>query len=728
MENGEEGSPQGDSLQDDGNSTSAGKAPPRPPLTGAEVIALGRNPIRETLLPIFLVVFCALIVGLIARWNLFNCTDYIMLILAYSLLFGAGGIVLGGALRVQGQFKPFGVPWTVDAAGGIAAAVIAGLLAYSMKPACSFDSKIQITGIPLHEPDSNGPVKTFVTVETDPNVIIQRGPNHGTLNFNFDDNETISIIMRAYRQEGQQYKFLAACEIQFAHKAETPEVSKDEAIYWLKEDSPLSLSFDLGYFKLVADADRNSTVDSVQNTCLKGTFESANSRLETTTAVTPLNIVREKIAQVGPRRGKLTAFFMQKKPAVPADNKAVVKEAAQTDTSPSNEVLTSPGTGSQLVLPPPTRLAKENISLAAAVSVAPPPGCLKDASIRTSVDAFLDGDDLDKKTRQEQIYPNWPDLNCYVLPIAEKLNANVTPLQQSRALKLLINAITNNSLIPQEQYYWQSDGPNRRDFKKQLPYLQESDLQRIFDLIPSDDALVRGEALRFVKLLPVDGLERLFKQKLQRLKTAGNDKPEPERTERFAVAGVSLYYNRIVEWLDGTPDSEIRSVVGVNFAAGMEWASDNYFNNRSAKPYEATLLYAKGIVEREQKISDEGNSQYKTTFAKMLARLRLTEDSYPLRSTHIAQALAFVTNLSDAALSDVLKQIQQADQLTPAMALDENSPFSGKTLLMYAGPKRDPSVALGTSISTKDGGNVLLRLGDWYFVRGKEKIGWIMRS
>jgi hypothetical protein len=728
MGDGERGPLQSDAARTSGNSASSETGASSPPPSGAAVIPPGHNPIRETLLPIFLVVFCALIVGLIARWNLFNCNDYIMLILAYSLLFGAGGIVLGGALRVQGQFKPFGIPWTVDAAGGIAAAVIAGLLAYSMKPACSFDSKIQITGIPLHEPDSNGPVKTFVTVETDPNVIIQRGANRGTLNFNFEDGETFSIIMRAYRQEGQQYRFLAACEVQFTHKAEAPEVPKDEAIYWLKEDSPLSLSFDTGYFKLVADADRNSRVDSVQNTCLRGLFESANERLETTTAITPLNIMREKIAQVGPRRGKLTAFFMQKKLPVPADNKAVVKEAAQTDTSPSNEVLTSSGTGTQIVLPPPTKLAKENISQAPAVSAAPPPGCLKDTSIRALVDAFLNGDDLDKKTRQGTIYPNWPHINCYVLPIAERLNANVTPLQQSRALKLLINAITNNSQIPDDLYYWQSDGQNRRDFKRQLPYLQDSDLQKIVDLIPSDDALVRAEGLRFVKLLPVDGLERLFKQKLQRLKTAGHDKLEPEKVERFAVAGVSLYYNRIVEWLDGSADSTIRSSVGADFAAGMEWASDNYFNNRSAKPYEATLLYAKGIVEREQKLSDDGNPQYKATFAKMLARLKLTEDSYPLRSMHIAQALAFVTNIPDAALSDMLKQIQQADQLTPAMAFDDNSPFAGKPLTMYAGPKKDPSVALGINTSTKDGGSILLRLGDWYFVRGKEKIGWIARS
>jgi hypothetical protein len=707
----------------------AEQAAPRP-LTGSDVIPPSRNPLLDVLVPIFLVVFCALMVGAIARWNLFNCNDYVMLILAYSLLFGAGGMVLGGALRVQGQFKPFGIPWTVDAAGGIAAAVIAGFVAYSMKPACSFDSKIQITDIPLREPDQNGPVKTFVTVEVDSNVEIQRGSNQGTLNFNFGDGNNFGIIIRAYRQEGEHYKFLAACEVKFAHARDTDiNETKDEVVYWLRANAPLSFSFNASYFKLLADADRNSTVDRDRNTCLQGSFAAGDSKFETTTAITPLQIMREKIAQIGPRRGRLGIFFTQKRPTVPTDNKEAVKEVAQTEVSPSNEVLTSPGTGGQ-IRPPVSTSVKENSSPAQPVPATPPAGCLSDLSIRMQVDAFLNGDDLDKKIRQGQIYQNWADINCYVLPIAVGSNPGVSPLQQSRALKLLINAIINNSNVPADPYYWQSDGANRRDFKKQLPYIQDANLQRIFELIPSDDVLIRAEALRLVKLLPVNGLERLFKQKLQHLKTTPNDKREPiVKTERFAVAGISLYYNRTVEWLKENADATTRGSIDTDFAAGMEWASDNYFNARSAKPYEATLLYAKGIVEREQKLTDDaGASLYRATFTKMITRLKQTEDSYPLRPLHIAQALAFISNLQDAALTDILKQIRQADQLTPTMALDDSSPFAGKTWAMYAGPKKDLPIAPTTSASTKDAASVLLRFGDWYFVRGNGKIGWIIRQ
>jgi hypothetical protein len=669
-----------------------------------------------------------LIIGVVARWNLFNCNDYVMLILAYSLLFGAGGIVLGGALRVRGQIKPFGIPWTVDAAGGIAAAVIAGLVAYSMKPACSFDSKLQITDIPLREPDQNGPVKTFVTVEVDSNVEIQRGSNRGTLNFNFGDGNDFGIIVRAYRQEGEHYKFLAACEVKFAHAGDVDlDDTKEKVVYWLKTNAPLSFSFNASYFKLLAEADQNSTVDRDRNTCLQGSFAAGDTKFETTTAITPLRIMREKIARVGPRRGRLGIFFVQNKPAAPVDNKTAVKEVAQTE--PSKEVLTSSGTGGQILPPAPTS-AKESSTPVQPVPVTPPPGCLRDANVRVQVDAFLNGDDLDKKTRQEQIYQNWPDINCYVLPIAIGPDRGVSPLQQSRALRLLINAIINNSNVPGDPYYWQSDGPNRRDFKKQLPYVQDSDLQRVFELIPSDDVLIRAEALRLVKLLPVNALERLFKQKLQRLKTTPNDKREPIiKTERFAVAGISLYYNRIVEWLDGTADATTRGSIDIDFAAGMEWASDNYFNARSAKPYEATLLYAKGIVEREQKLTDDaGASAYRATFTRMITRLKQTEDSYPLRPLHIAQALAFISNLQDAALTDILKQIRQADQLTPTMALDDSSAFAGKTWMMYAGPKKDLPLAPTTNVSTRDGASILLRFGDWYFVRGNGKIGWITRQ
>ena len=337
---------------------------------------------------------------------------------------------------------------------------------------------------------------------------------------------------------------------------------------------------------------------------------------EPDTAITPLQIVRDKVAMIGPRSGQMKIFFTKKKLAVPDDTKAAVKRVAQAQVPPSKEVLTSSGTG-EATNSPSTAPAKTEAPAAPPPAAAP--GCLSDATIRASVDAFLNGDDLDKKTRQKQVYANWPDINCYVLPIAEGSNAGVTPLQQSRALKLLINAIINNSQITDDPAYWQADGPNKRDFHKSLPYLQDQDLERIFQLIASEDSVIRAEALRFVKLLPVDGFEHLFKQKLQRLR-ADTKSESKAKTERFAVAGVSLYYIRIVEWLNGAADPTTHAEVAADFTAGLEWASDSYFDRRSAKPYEATLLYAKGIVERELKLTDDGNQAYKTSFASPRTR------------------------------------------------------------------------------------------------------------
>jgi hypothetical protein len=716
------------SLQPDAaNGGPAPAAPATPPPSGTAIIPLLHNPVRDVLFPIFLVVIFTLIVGILASLSSIGCNNYMMLILSYSLLFGAGGMILGGALRVQGQFKPFGIPWTVDAAGGIAAALLAGLVAYSLKPACQFDSKIRITNLPLREPETDSPVTTFVTVETDSNVIIQRGTNKGTLNLNFDDSEPFTVTLRAYKQEGQGYKFLASCEVQFDSRAELAEETKDDTtVYWLREDSPLSFSFDAGYFKLLADSSHNSAVDNIQNTCLKGSFRSTGASLEPATIVTPVHLVHEKIAQVGPRRASLSVFFTKKKLPEPPNSKAALKEVAQTGTSPTNEVLTPPGTGSP-VSSDGTAAVKGASQPIKAIAVVAPTGCLDDAATRALVDSFLNGDDLDQDTRRDKIYRNWPEINCYVLPIAVRSDPAVSSLQHSRALKLLINAIINNSTIKDAPLYWQPNGENLRDFKMPLPYIGSEDIQRIFGLIPSDDALIRAEALRFVKLLPVDELERLFRQKLHSLKTMPPDlRGSNEAIDRFAVAGVSLYYNRIVEWLDGSADQTIRNAIDTDFAAGMDWAVDSLFNGRSAKPYEATLLYARGIVEREQKLADESGPLYQATFAKMLVRLKQTEDTYPSRQLHIAQALAFA-NIPDPALKGVLKQIQSADQLTPPVALDDSSPFNRATPAMYAGPSEDPSTTVGTNAATRDGENLLLRLGDWYFVRGAGKIGWIKK-
>ncbi|MCA1537396.1 hypothetical protein I6F21_33255 [Bradyrhizobium sp. NBAIM03] len=60
--------------------------------TDAEVLRRENGPVRQVLLPVFLVILGALFIAFVAHWNMFKCAEYTMLILSYALLFGAGGL------------------------------------------------------------------------------------------------------------------------------------------------------------------------------------------------------------------------------------------------------------------------------------------------------------------------------------------------------------------------------------------------------------------------------------------------------------------------------------------------------------------------------------------------------------------------------------------------------------------------------------------------------------
>jgi hypothetical protein len=339
-------------------------------------------------------------------------------------------------------------------------------------------------------------------------------------------------------------------------------------------------------------------------------------------------------------------------------------------------------------------------------------------SIRDLVDKFLLGEDLDKDQRR-QIYAQWKHIHCYVLPSALNVHAKkVSPFEQSRAIRLLLNAIINNSELDGDLSYWQPSGSNRRDFSRLLPFVLDSDIRVIFNLIPLDDDQVRSEAFRFVKTLPVDSLEKLFRERLSRM-----NQYQPREREKFAIAASYLYYNRVVEWLDVKPDvdrSAIRKAITIELEGAANWTHDKMFDGKSAKPYEAMLLYAKGIVERELPLTDDSG---KASFNSMLRAVWTTDETYPSRFLHIGQALAVVEG--DKLSRDILRHIQSAVPYPPATLLDANPAFAG-SFSMYAGPDRKYPT-LKTKVGTKEGARLLLRLGDWHLVSARKKVGWINR-
>jgi hypothetical protein len=197
--------------------------------------------------------------------------------------------------------------------------------------------------------------------------------------------------------------------------------------------------------------------------------------------------------------------------------------------------------------------------------------------------------------------------------------------------------------------------------------------------------------------------------------------------ESVAIGANALYYNRIVEWLN-VPDAaktNMRSAaikdVAKDFAAGQAWVRDDLFSKRSAKPFFAMLLYAKGIVEREMALADDHG---KASFTQMLSTLRSTSEPYPSRAQHIGQALILSSSLPEGTSQqrNALRAVQAATAFDLVRTMDGKDPFTNRSYALSPAPDM---VQTDTQVSVADNARLLLQSGDWYLVNGKGKIGWI---
>lgn len=697
-----------------------------------DTIERSDRPLGHVVVPILALLGALLFFTAVSNYFALDCKNYPIMRLAYPLFFGAAGVVLGGAVRLQGKFSLFGFPWTGELVGGVGAAAIGFLIVSMLKvPPCELRHELQITDLPVAQPDREQfqTVKYFVTVEPDPNMDVQISAgsnNKKTLKIAFQGRFSSSLLIRAYQLNGVNYEYLASCEIKFIPPRAEPNDPSSVTVHRLAPDQQLTLAFNPEYFAQLKAAQTNSTVEQQRNLCLKGQFDADNTNnFILDFAITPLEIKkREKGIFVAENGDEFDLYFETTKPKPISDAKEAAKLAAKVDVNVSGEVLTSAGTGvassAAAITPVPTNVSSSAAVQLNAGAAAPSPGCLSsggDSDTRNAVDRFLLGDDLDKPTRR-QIYTQWSHINCYVLPLIVDVSRGASSQVRARALKLLINAIANNSTQADNLLYWQPNGANKRDFRKMLPFVQQSDLESIFGLVQLDDDLVRGMAVQFIRTLPIDAFERLFRGELAALTASPGSMPK-NLQQRVAVAASWLYYNRITDWLNGTATAATQKSIAKDFDQSQNWTRD-VFLDVGAKPYSAMEHYGRGIVERELQLDDRGIADFTT----MLDLLKQTDETYPSRSIHIAQALAIGSGGSDAVVKDILRQIQSAEEPAAATPLDDSPPFAGKTFPLYSGPRQDyPKLDL--SIGSKDRANLLLHEGNWFLVRAPNRIGWI---
>jgi hypothetical protein len=722
-------------------------------------IAVPTNVFRDILMPAVIIVASLIAVLVAIKIIQPDCGSNGFFILAFTVLFGAAGALFGGRVGVLLNIpSSSGLGGGVKATGGIAAAIAGWVIAYLTFPDCvtNWNSQITIDQIPMAQPRSHDESpKYFATVAVVPSkasasdwnrpadvVISQDNDSRGILQFRIASGGN-KVIFRLFRRETEKildadpaskkpsilYSFLGSCQFTITPAGST-ELAQSATVFATKS-SRISLQFREGYFETLQEKNDLSQQGSILDKCVEGYFIDPTGQAKAEHVFdNPLSF---KIERTLLGKEEITLSFA-KQVAKPADlqNPVILKDATLKSAKDESTVVSSTGktevVGVPGSTPNPTQKSpsqEEQISASPSTTdlIQQKSGCVKDEMRKAQVLSYLGGGDLDQ-TQRFDLYKDWDQVSCLVLTVIENDGRQFSSRNQGRALRLLASTVINNSGDPKvSPTYWQPSS-GKRDFSQPLPrYVSNKYVQLIVDLVGSDDDYVRAEALRFIKLVPNNQVEAQFQDKLKRLSEL---KTNPSR-ESFAIGANSLYYNRIVEWLNvaDAAKTNLKSAATIDvlrdFAAGQAWMRDDLFNKRSARPFLAMLQYARAIVEREMALVDDRG---KASFSQMLSTLRSTPEPYPSRAQHIGQALILSSNLPEGSPQQrgALRVVQAAIEFDLVRTMDGKDPFAIKSYALSPAPDM-PQTEIQVSVA--DNARLLLQSGDWYLVNGKGKIGWI---
>jgi hypothetical protein len=647
------------------------------------------------------------------------CENYLIIKLIYPFLFGALGAILGGSVTLNGRIPIFGHDWDGRVTGGIAAAVLGFVIALWDQPkACdpkhelvlqNFLMQKQLVRTEAGQKVLRQYISRFDSSDRDIEIVVDKaGDNSRDLKFLFSGKDRFSINFDFFRSTNAgQYEPVSSCSIEV--KTGAPPHKPDVRQFQLVASQPdrFELEFNPKYFDLLEDALKQGSADNTGPLCLRGNSRSTEqSNPEQETIVGPIYVSSPSavwpISIFKPSELWFVVTQVNEKPHV----------SARTNETSDGEVMTGPPVAP--LTPASTDVKTDAFqnpteSLTGCASAPPEP-------IRAEVDKYISGDDLDR-SRRTVIYSSWSSLHCYVWSFVSSVNNKAAPVERARALRLVVNAIINNS-TKSDPLYWQPGGANRREFNQDLPYLLAKDYKTVFDLSQTDDVLVRGEAVRFIRGLPVDRFAALFVESIAKLP----ELPATQR-ERLGIASAFMYYNRIVEWLDGDTIDSTKAVNSIrsDFEAARRWTADPVLG-KAAKSYEAMLWYSRAIVERERVLApDKG----KSSFATMITELTGAPEPYPSNYRHIAQALA--VSQGGEKSQEILTQIGTADSYAPSTFLGDQPTLHEASTALYAGPG-DQFRLLAKSLTERSTALLLLHKGDWYLASGKDWIGWFRRS
>lgn len=665
--------------------------------------------LTSVILPVIVLIVMLIVVMMGDTSRLLDaCDHYTIIQLIYPLIFAALGATVGGNIRLTGPLALFGNHWDGVVTGGIAAAVLGfGITAWIKPPSCTprqelllqeFLVRKQLTTTDGDKTVARDYFGKIDWSDTKVEVIVDSSEeNSRDLKLLFTGNEKFRITLDFYRKADATsfYQPVASCP--FEVKIGKPLARKDQR-----------------QFQLVANNARNEvTLNPQFFTQLEEKLKQGplNPVVECLTAQSLLNGDSKESPDTRPISGPLYVV------APPTWPMSLFKPLELWFFAPivkSEETIASARPDAAQGEPPPSTAAVTASPVETALQhkrvVA---GCSPADTLRDDVDSYLQGYDLDQ-SRRMAMYANWASLHCYVWPLVRKDDASFSPTARARAIKLTVGAILNTPATPDQiAGYWQPQGENKRDFSKALPYLSSSDYKVIFDLVQTDDILLRGEAIRAIRYLPVDRFEVLFREQLDSLNSFS-----PSGRERLAIAASFMYYNRIVEWLDDDPAKPTSALITTDFNAANRWITPGLLG-KGVNAYGAMLLYAKGIVERERQLTPDRG---KNTFVAMMKAVEAMEDNYPSNFRHIAQGLALARGGADA--QSILNLVKEVDVYPSATPLVFDPPLAAQQDI-YVGPGEQfqkQSVKFDSSQA-----HLLMKKGEWYLGNGPGWVGWLHR-
>jgi hypothetical protein len=674
-------------------------------------------------------------------------------ILVAFIAAGAGAVV-GGTASVRTTFESLGLPFRAEFGGAVAMFAIAGAIMFVTPNPREETFDISIRGIP--EPIvQNSSVYTVEAIPEGPKSEWMSEINGRALKIALQ--RPLKEFATLFRITGSDGFIVGECTVEFRAGRPGEERKGSKTILVNNASPQTEFRFSRRFLDHIVDLGSQPSRKRIQaKDCVEANF----SKDEEPAVLDGLILIAERPVMDRIRaalRGPSVVFYavqeseksepnvteadVSPKAAISgpkqAPPKPIVAESSQSPPSSETHQDTIP----ELAPSHPTKSAEE----ASRVALPPLPSESKQSSLPSGrptapstnttpattttpapsqptdlVDQYLKGAEFDRSL----LYQSWSTVQQSVVEGFRRAYDANDPLL-ARYIHLIANALGE---IDNKRYAPPARNPNFGHDKPErltkangnIPGFQDADYAKVVYLLMSDNEDVRKAAQRLIRVFPVNPFYWSFEKLRSNTSLTGTQFARLHESVQY------YFYTRIVE-MQGSyalDDGIVRWVDG-NYRSGLQWLDIERARVGSGKPWEAMLLYAKGLVFIGRKYqSDDARTTGLEAFKAMLDQIKKSEQDYPSNPQNIAVALAVVNNPARSTANFSAAGLYPPGDTRSLDAFSYN--VSGSIISLYALP--DTSSAQQNSVSTGSIAKMILSSEGWDLVQVKDALGWAKRK